>query len=374
MVTLITLGYIGIVVLAFKFMKIKVTPASIGVFAVLGVFILGGVIVVWKFSAPMTGKMTVKRNIVALLAAQDSKELISKIYVPSNQLVKKGTPLYEYDKRPNQFALDQLVAQLAASQQGISELEAAVEVAAASVETAQANAVYSKAQFDTAAGINKDNPAAIAQLKVTVAEKTYAASQAAVEVALASQKEAEFALVSAKQAIKATEAQVGTAKLNLEQNVVKAPADGYIMNMQAIEGTMGTTVIARQQASFMDMTGTVVAAVLPMNLVENVAPGDPVDIAFKSLPGQIATGKVDQVVEYTGEGQLDMTGVLPTAKSIGSKGMLVVRIVLDDQELAKQLPLGGAGTTAIYTKFAQPFHLISKITVRIKSWMYYVPI
>ena len=146
------------------------------------------------------------------------------------------------------------------------------------------------------------------------------------------------------------------------------------MNMQAIEGTMGTTVIARQQASFMDMTGTVVAAVLPMNLVENVAPGDPVDIAFKSLPGQIATGKVDQVVEYTGEGQLDMTGVLPTAKSIGSKGMLVVRIVLDDQELAKQLPLGGAGTTAIYTKFAQPFHVISKITVRIKSWMYYVPI
>ena len=179
---------------------------------------------------------------------------------------------------------------------------------------------------------------------------------------------------SAKQAIKATEAQVGTAKLNLEQNVVKAPADGYIMNMQAIEGTMGTTVLTRNQASFMDMTETVVAAVLPMNLVAHIAPGDPVEIAFKSLPGQIATGKVDQVVEYTGEGQLDMTGVVPIAKSIGSKGMLVVRIVLDDQELAKQLPLGGAGTTAIYTKFAQPFHIITKITVRIKAWMNYVPI
>ena len=69
-----------------------------------------------------------------------------------------------------------------------------------------------------------------------------------------------------------------------------------------------------------------------------------------------------------------MTGVVPIAKSIGSKGMLVVRIVLDDQELAKQLPLGGAGTTAIYTKFAQPFHIITKITVRIKAWMNYVPI
>ena len=49
---------------------------------------------------------------------RDSKELISKIHVPQNQLVKKGTPLYEYDPRPNQYALDQLTAQLDASQQG----------------------------------------------------------------------------------------------------------------------------------------------------------------------------------------------------------------------------------------------------------------
>jgi multidrug resistance efflux pump len=207
-----------------------------------------------------------------------------------------------------------------------------------------------------------------------MARDSSAAAQAAVEVALATQKETEFALTSAKQAIKAVEAQIGTAQLNLEQNVVKAPADGYIMNMQAIEGTMGTTVLTRNQASFMDMTETVVGAVFPMNLVAHIAPGDPVEIAFKSLPGQIATGKVDRVLEYTGEGHLDMTGVVPIAKTIDSKGMLLVAVVLDDQELAKQLPLGGAGTTAIYTKFAQPFHIITKITVRIKAWMNYLPI
>ena len=103
---------------------------------------------------------------------------------------------------------------------------------------------------------------------------------------------------------------------------------------------MGTTVITRQQGSFMDMTETVVAAVFPQNLVENVAPGDTVEIAFKSLPGQIATGKVDEVLEYTGEGQIDMSGNVPNAKSIGSKGFLVVRILLDDQELAKVTAAG----------------------------------
>jgi multidrug resistance efflux pump len=374
MLTLITLGYIGIVVLAYKVIKIKVTPASIAIFAVIGVLVLGGVTATWKFSAPMTGKMVVKRNVIALLAAVDSKQLISKIYVPQNQPVKKGTPLYEYDPRPNQYALDQLTAQLTAAQQNILELQAAVEVATATIDKAKAAQTYYKSLIETAEGIQRDNPAAVAALKVEVARQTYNASQAAVEQAVASKQAAEFALASAKQAIKAIAAQVGTAKLNLEQNVVKAPADGYIMNMQAIVGTMGTTVSTRNQASFMDMTETIVDAVLPMNLVKHVAPGDPVEIAFKSLPGQIATGKVYQVVEYTGEGQLDMTGVVPKVKSIGSKGMLVVRIVLDDQELAKQLPLGGAGTTAIYTKFAEPFHIITKITVRIKAWMNYVPI
>jgi hypothetical protein len=54
--------------------------------------------------------------------------------------------------------------------------------------------------------------------------------------------------------------------------------------------------------------------------------------------------------------------------------MLVVRIFLDDEELAKKLPLGAAGTTAIYTKFANAFHIITKITVRIKAWTNYLPI
>jgi membrane fusion protein (multidrug efflux system) len=318
--------------------------------------------------------MTVKRNVVPLLAAEDSKEFISKIYVPQHQMVKKGTPLYEYDTRPNQYALDQLTAELAASQAKISELQAAVEVAAAGVSAAQANQAYAEAVFETSKKAQELNPNAVAELQVTVNQQKYVSSEAASDQAIAAQHEAEFALTSAQEAIKATEAQIGTAKLNLEQNVVKAPADGYIMNFQGVVGTMGTTVIARQQGSFMDMTETVVAAVFPMNLVENVAPGDPVDIAFKSMPGQIATGKVDKVLEYTGEGQLDMTGVVPEAKSIGSKGFLVVRILLDDQEVAKKLPLGGAGTVAIYTKFAEPFHIISKITVRIKAWMAYAPI
>ena len=373
MLTLIILGYLGIVLLTFTVLKLKVSHRSLGLFALIGIILMGLVVNLWKFSAPMTGRMIVKRNVVPLFSGQESKELISKIYVPQNQLVKKGTPLYEYDTRPNQYALDQAKSQLAASQAKITELEASVELAAANVLAADANLAYKKAQLDSALTTQKLDPAAIAELEVEVQRENFAAAQAGVDQAEAAQKEAEFALSSAKEAIKATEAQINTAKLNLEQNVVRAPADGFLTNFQAVEGTMGTPLAYQQQGSFMDMTETVVAAVFPMNVVQHIAPGDNVEIAFKSLPGRIVTGKVDQVLKYTGEGQLNVSATLPEAKSIGSKGMLAVRIVLDDPELAKRLPLGGAGTTAIYTDYAKPFQIITKISVRIKMWMYYAP-
>jgi multidrug resistance efflux pump len=371
MVTVLIIGYIACVLAAFKIIRIKVNPVTVAVSVLGGIFLIGGVVIAWKFSAPITGKMTVIRRTVPLLSGQDSKELITKVHVAAHQMVKKGDVLYEVDQRPTQYALDSLTAQLAVAEQTISELEAGIEVAAATVEAAKAGLGYSKAQVVVAEGIQKANPAAVAALKVTVQENKYASSQAAVEQAIAAQKEAEFALTNAKENLKATQAQIETAKLNLEQCFIRAPADGYIMNWQAVEGTMTTTVITSAQGVFMDMSETVVAAVLPQNLVKNVAPGDEVEFAFKSTPGRIATGKVSAVVEYTGEGQLEPSGVVPVVATLGSKGFLVVRIKLDDEDLARELPLGGAGTTAIYTKVGGPFHVISKIVVRMKAWTNY---
>jgi hypothetical protein len=50
-----------------------------------------------------------------------------------------------------------------------------------------------------------------------------------------------------------------------------------------------------------------------------------------------------------------------------SKGFLAVRVVLDDEDFARELPLGGAEMVAIYTDVGNAFHVISKITLRIKG-------
>lgn len=374
MIAIITLCYLGCVYLAFKVIKIRVSAVSCAVATLVGVFVIGAIVIVWQFAAPTTGRMIVKRDVIPLVSGQSSTEFITKIHVPLEQMVSKGDALYEVDPRPRQFEVNQVEAQLAEAQAKVIELEASVVVAAAGVEAAKASLDFSKAQLDTAVGVQRDNPAAVAELKVTLQEQNYASSQAAVQQAIAAENEARYALAGMQENVRALEASLLTAQLNLDQCVVRAPADGCIMAWQAVEGTMTTSLMTGAQGTFMDMSSTVVGAVFPQNLLANVKPGDTVEIAFKSLPGELATGTVDQILEYSGEGQLEPSGVLPVVADIEPSKLLAVRIVLDNDELARRLPLGGAGTTAIYTDFATPFHLISKIVMRMKAWAYYAPI
>ncbi len=373
MITLITLCYLGCVYAVFKVIKIKLTSVNIGIAAIVGVFILGGIVIGWNLSSPMTQQMVVTRPVIPLVASQNSKEVIKKIYVKVDQPVKKGDMLYEVDSSTLQYTLKQRTAQLAESKNKILALENAVAVAASKVEQARAVRAAAKAEFDIISGTYKDDSGAVSRLQVDVDKFSYASARAAVDVALSSQESAKFALASARNALPATEAQLRTAQLELDRAITRAPADGHVMNWQASEGTMTTTVASSAQGSFVDMSRTRVVAIYPQNLLRNVASGDVVEIAFKSFPNRIVTAKVDTILEYTGEGQLLTTGVLPVATTIGSKGFLAVRIVLDDDAFARELPLGGAGTTAIYTDIGNPFHSITKIALRMKSLLYNLP-
>lgn len=373
MITLMTIGYITCVMIAFKVIKIKVTPISVAISVLIGFFMLGGILIAWKMAAPMTGQMTVYRKVIPILPNEGSKEFITKVFVKMEQRVKKGTPLFETDTRPNQYTVDQFTAQVAVLEQNILVAQAAVDVAAAQVEKAQADSAVDKADLDTAVKSNELLPGSVAKLKVVVAQESYQASVAAISKAIALQHAAEFALTTAKNLLNSEQSQLNLAKLNLSQNTIVAPADGYIANWQAIVGTMSTTMLLSAQGSFIDTGSTSVVAVFPQNLLKNVEPGDVVEIAFKGKAGIMATGKVDAILEYTGEGQLITKPVLPIAADLGAKGFLVVTISLDDEKLAAELPLGAAGTVAIYTNALKPFHIITKITVRIKMWTYYLP-
>ena len=125
--------------------------------------------------------------------------------------------------------------------------------------------------------------------------------------------------------------------------------------------------------TFVDTTETFILANYPQNLLKNVKSGDPVDVAFKSSPGRVVTGKVEIVVEATGEGQFAPTGDLLVAADVGSKGSLLVKFRLDDEATAAALPVGGAGAVAIYTQSGKPFQIISKVYMRMLCLLNHLP-
>ena len=67
MITVMTIGYIGCVFVAFKVIKIKPTPVSIALATLIGFFMLGGVVIGWKQAAPLTGQMFLRRHVVQVL-------------------------------------------------------------------------------------------------------------------------------------------------------------------------------------------------------------------------------------------------------------------------------------------------------------------
>jgi multidrug resistance efflux pump len=371
MILVITVLYVACVLVAFKVIKIAVHPFTVAVAVVSGVVILGGVITIWNLAAPMTGQMTLKRNVVQI--TPDLREFVSKVYVKSNQLVKKGEPLFEISPERFQDAVEEASASLAASKSTVSELDAAMVAAEAMIRKSVADEGIAKANIDTAREIRRKSRNAISKLKLEQAEAAYLGAQAGTQVARSSLKQAEASLAVANSSIDVARAGLKQAQFNLERTTYRSPVDGRTINLQIREGTP----VARWQfttaGTIMDLADSVIIAVYPQNLLKYVKAGDEVEMAFMRKPGYIATGKVDAVVQYTGEGQFVAGGKLPSVATVGSKGFLVVRIRLDDEELAKTLPLGAAGTTAIYSKFGKAFHVISKIALRIKGYTYYLP-
>jgi multidrug resistance efflux pump len=351
--------------------KIKLSPVSIAIAAVIGVLLMGGLLTGWKFSAPTTNQMVLRRHVLQIVPV--NREMVSKVYVEPDSLVKKGDPLFEILPDRFQEAVNKAEAGLGAAKATVSSLEAAVTAAEANVKVTEADTASAKAVYDGDLKAQQLNPKAINTLKVESAKQAYLVAEATGKTAAATVKQAKSALAAAGHSVGVAEASVKIANFNLDQCTYRSTVDGQVLNLQINEGTMAATWRFTSIGTVMDLSDTGVLAIFPQNQLKNVKPGNAVDLTFKRRPGKIATGVVDSVIQYTGEGQFIPTLTLPVMADLGSKGFLAVRIRLDDQVLARKLPLGAAGSVAIYTDVGKPFHVISKIAVRMNALSNYLP-
>jgi membrane fusion protein, multidrug efflux system len=376
--------YVAVVLVLFKVLHIRPTAYIIASMIVAGVFMIGGVVVIWTQSAPITDKMVTSQYVVQLVPYV--KGQVKSIYARANQPMKKGDLLLEIDPAPYQYTVSQVEAQLEAAKANVKQAEAAVVTANAAVPNAEANLAKTKAadelaktQEQIALNIQRQDKAAISVLNVAKATQEREQADAAVQQAEAAVVQAKSSALQAAAAVQvamsnvpAVESQLQDARFNLAQCKMTAPGDGYVTNWQVQIGTMLVPMPLAAAGTFVNVSDTAVAAVFPQNWLANVEPGDEVEMVLNPYPGQLFLGKVDYIIPATGGGQFTTSGTIPNAARIGSDGLYAVRINFSDNTVARKLSLGSGGSAAIYTNKGNATHVISKVAIRMKKWLLYV--
>lgn len=175
-------------------------------------------------------------------------------------------------------------------------------------------------------------------------------------------------------AVAAIKAQLETARWNLAQTVIRAPADGYAINLQVRPGSYAAALPLRPVMSFVE-TKQQVIAFFDQNQLTKVAPGNEVEIALKSKPGQILKGRVNSIIWATAQGQFNASGTLPTTPAQmehdAAPLKYAVKIDMDHPEKLS-LAMGARDDAAIFTEHLTPLHMVRKVIIRVASKINYL--
>jgi len=382
-----------------------------------------------------TGTVNVYRYVVEVVP-NVSGEVVE---VPAQPLqpMKKGDVLFRIDPRPYQIEVDRLEAALKQAEQTAQMLSADVESAKAAVAQARATIAEAKQQsgalgaaLDGAeAAVGKANSQfALQRAEFTRANKLFAskvitkaeldaayrnleAARSSLDVAKAKYEQAELAfksriggvntiVIHAEQALRARQAaltkaqlalestvdgentavaqlrsQMEIAKLNLDWTTVRAPADGYVIQLALRPGQRVQNSSMRSWLAFVEQERTRVVVWIKQYQIRYVKPGQEVEIEFKMFPGQTVSAKVDAVVKMNATGQMQATGKLrdPTATPRMQQEYAVILTLDEDSPVdVTDLPGGAIGTAAIYTGRATMTHMIRHVEMNMKSWLNYV--
>ena len=93
--------------------------------------------------------------------------------------------------------------------------------------------------------------------------------------------------------VKQLKAQLASAQWNLEQTVVRAPADGYVTNLALRKGARVASLPLAPVMAFIDTSETMIGTEIAQINARYIEPGQNAEVTFKMLPGHIFTGRVE---------------------------------------------------------------------------------
>ena len=360
---------VWLVFFKFKWMQFNIVwgivSVSVGLHLLL-IFLIG-----LRFVTPYATEAKVVQHTIQLIPRLTEPTLVTAVLVEPNVPVKKGTPLFQFDRRPYEYKVRQLEATLAQAKQDVKVMQADIEAASARVKKLQADLTFARYQAQLSTGLSAKGAGPEEDAQKWTAQ--VAASEAAIKEAQADLSRAtlryESQVDGVNTTVAATQAELDLARYYLDNTTMVAPEDGYIINLQVRPGMVAGEVRFGAIASFICDDGRYLLANFFQENLKYVKPGQSIEAAIDLYPGQIFTGKVEAIWRGSGSGQYLPSGTLPQFNFVPTEtpqGQFAVAIKLDgDQTL---FPIGTQGRAAIYTDPSSGFAVLRRIGIRTYSW------
>ncbi len=106
-----------------------------------------------RYVAPYTTNATVIQHTIQLVPRLPEPTLVTAVLVEPGVPVKRGQPLFQFDRRPYEYKVRQIEAQLAQANQNVQVMKADTEAAAQKVAKLKSELVYAKYQQKLSAGL-----------------------------------------------------------------------------------------------------------------------------------------------------------------------------------------------------------------------------
>ena len=329
-----------------------------------------------RFVTPLATEARVIQHTIQLVPRLPEPTLVTAVLVEPNVPVKKGQPLFQFDRRPYEYKVKQLEAQFAKAKQDVLVLRADTQINAQKIARLKADLDFARYQQKLTADLARQGagPEEDAQKWMAQVE----ADDAAIKEAQAEEVRARLRYTSeiggVNTTVAAIQAELDQANYYLANTLMVAPEDGTIINLQVRPGMVSGDIRYGAIASFIaDADRYLLANYFQENL-KYVKPGQPVEIALDLYPGQIFTGRVEAIWQGSGAGQMLPSGTLPSFNYVPAEipqGQFAVAIRLDGSDQSR-FPIGTQGRAAIYTNPNSAFVVLRKIGIRGYTWLNFV--
>lgn len=312
---LLILTYTAICVVIFKVFRIPLNKWTVPTAVLGGIVLIGSLIFLMNYNHPYS-EISREYFVTTPIVPAVSGNVVSVMAKPMLRM-KQGEVLFNIDPEPFQNKVDSLTAQIA---------------------LAQDDAERARTLLKTRNISQRDADATLTRL---------ASLQGLLE----------------------------TAQFELDQTTVRAPTNGYVVQMALRPGMRAASLPLRPVMIFVNEESTFFVGWFRQNSLLRLEAGEQAEVAFDGIPGRVFSGKVTHVMRAFAEGQIQPTGDMISSLKAPYPGRIPVRIEITDpafEEFRDRVPGGAYAQAAVYSEHLHHVAIMRKILLRMSAWMNYL--